>query len=99
VEDCELVADSGGPGEFRGGLGYTRTLTVREVPITGSQCTDRHEIKPYPLSNVVFEPGDRIRLTTPGGGGYGDPKKRERERVEEDVKEGYVTAKAAAQFY
>ena len=28
VEDCELVPDSGGAGQWRGGLGYRRTLLV-----------------------------------------------------------------------
>ena len=83
------------------------------MPITGSQCSDRHEVKPFALfggqeggnggtliqkagsdewltvrelygkvssskyANVRFEPGDRIRLWTPGGGGYGDPRERD----------------------
>jgi len=37
VEECALIPDSGGAGEFRGGLGYRRTLLVTQVPITGSQ--------------------------------------------------------------
>jgi N-methylhydantoinase B len=49
VENCELVPDSGGAGQWRGGLGYRRTLFVTEVPITGSQCSDRHEVKPWAL--------------------------------------------------
>ncbi|MFO1060068.1 MAG: hydantoinase B/oxoprolinase family protein [Dongiaceae bacterium] len=49
VENCELIADSGGAGQWRGGLGYRRTLLVTEVPITGSQCSDRHVVKPWAL--------------------------------------------------
>jgi 5-oxoprolinase (ATP-hydrolysing)/N-methylhydantoinase B len=49
VEVCELVPDSGGAGRWRGGLGYRRTLLVTEVPITGSQCSDRHVVKPWAL--------------------------------------------------
>jgi 5-oxoprolinase (ATP-hydrolysing)/N-methylhydantoinase B len=49
VEECALIPDSGGAGEFRGGLGYRRTLLVTQVPITGSQCSDRHEVKPWAL--------------------------------------------------
>ena len=49
VENCELVADSGGAGQWRGGLGYRRTLLMTQVPITGSQCSDRHEVKPWAL--------------------------------------------------
>ena len=50
-------------------------------------------------ANVRFEPGDRVLLVTPGGGGYGDPKDRDPARVEEDLREGYVTPEAAARDY
>jgi 5-oxoprolinase (ATP-hydrolysing)/N-methylhydantoinase B len=49
VELCELIPDSGGAGKWRGGLGYRRSLLVTEVPITGSQCSDRHVVKPWAL--------------------------------------------------
>ncbi len=49
VEDCELVQDSGGPGKYRGGLGYRRTLLATQVEINGSQCSDRHVVKPWAL--------------------------------------------------
>lgn len=135
VEDCAMDTDSGGAGEFRGGLGYTRTLRITEVPITGSQCSDRHEVKPFALfggvpggnggtliqkagsdawltvrelhgkvssskyANVRFAPGDRIRLTTPGGGGYGNPRQRDPALVKEDVAERYVSTDAAERLY
>jgi len=135
VEDCELVTDSGGAGKWRGGLGYRRTLLATEVPITGSQCSDRHEVKPWAIfggqpggnggtlikkngstewktvkelygkvssskyANITFEPGDRILLTAPGGGGYGNPAERDPAAVAEDVAEGYVSAEAAKQVY
>jgi N-methylhydantoinase B len=135
VEDCELVTDSGGAGQFRGGGGYRRTLLVTRVPITGSQCSDRHQVHPWALfggkpggcgateikkadssewktvkelygrlssskyANVQFLPGDRIRLTTPGGGGYGEPNNRDPQRVLEDVREGYVSIQAAVRDY
>ena len=35
----------------------------------------------------------------PGGGGYGDPVARDRERVRRDVEEGFVSAEAAARDY
>ena len=50
-------------------------------------------------ANVRFEPGDRVLLWTPGGGGYGDPAKRDPAMVEEDVAEGYVTHASAASLY
>ena len=43
------------------------------------------------FSNVIVSTGDRIRLRTPGGGGYGNPFEREPERVLRDVIDGYVS--------
>ncbi len=34
-----------------------------------------------------------------GGSGYGDPKKRDRALVREDVENGYVSREAAAELY
>jgi N-methylhydantoinase B len=48
----------------------------------------------YPLRS-----GDVFQLDTPGGGGYGNPFAREPERVLADVREGYITARAAAEDY
>ncbi|MDE2653387.1 MAG: hydantoinase B/oxoprolinase family protein [Gemmatimonadota bacterium] len=47
----------------------------------------------------VVPPGHRIVLATPGGGGLGDPRRRDREKVREDVLDGYVTAEAAGREY
>ena len=43
--------------------------------------------------------GDKIIVKTPGGGGWGDPRKRDREAVERDVLEGFISRKKAAQVY
>ena len=43
--------------------------------------------------------GERIRIVTPTGGGYGDPRSRPREKVLEDVKNGYVTRAQARRDY
>ena len=50
-------------------------------------------------ANVQFEPGDRIRLCTPGGGGYGDPRERDPALSEEDLREGYISPESARQNY
>ncbi len=50
-------------------------------------------------SNVALHAGDRVRLEVSGGGGYGDPKTRERAQIEEDLREGYVTPAAARSLY
>ena len=38
-------------------------------------------------------------LITGAGGGVGDPKKRDPEKVREDVRNGYLTAERAADVY
>ncbi|MEM2115242.1 MAG: hypothetical protein QXS12_07305, partial [Candidatus Caldarchaeum sp.] len=43
--------------------------------------------------------GDLVSIRTAGGGGWGDPKQRDPEKVLEDVKEGYITAEQALKIY
>ena len=43
----------------------------------------------------LIPPDDRLVVMTPGGGGIGDPVKRDRKAVEKDLAEGLVTAKGA----
>ncbi|MCB1432443.1 MAG: hydantoinase B/oxoprolinase family protein [Alphaproteobacteria bacterium] len=47
----------------------------------------------------IIETGDSLVLETPGGGGLGDPKKRDRSLVEADIAAGLVTKKAAKRDY
>ncbi len=50
------------------------------------------------FANITFAPGDRIKLTAPGGG-YDNPAERDPAAVAEDVAEGYVSSAAAKQIY
>ena len=50
-------------------------------------------------ARVHLRRGDIARLITGAGGGWGDPRKRSRERVLEDVKEGYISERAALETY
>lgn len=56
-------------------------------------------ILPSRYSDYPLADGDIFRLETPGGGGFGNPAKREPEYVARDVNEGYVTPKAAREVY
>jgi len=49
--------------------------------------------------DIVLEPGDRVRVRTPGGGGYGDPLARDRVAVAEDVRLGRYTAADARRLF
>jgi N-methylhydantoinase B len=64
--------------------------------------TDRGEATPplvSKITDVKIRPGQKVRLETPGGGGFGDPAAREPERVVRDVKLGYVSRDSARRDY
>ena len=48
---------------------------------------------------VTLEPGDTIRITSSGAGGWGHPAEREPERVLADVQRGFVSVEMAAAEY
>jgi len=48
---------------------------------------------------VTVKKGDKCRLVTAGGGGYGNPMERDPYLVLEDVLEGYVSKQAAREIY
>ncbi len=56
-------------------------------------------IQALKASHIVCPEETRIRVTTGGGGGYGDPRQRERELVEADLADGYVSETAAREEY
>ena len=51
------------------------------------------------VTDVRIRSGQRVRLETPGGGGWGDPHDREAARVARDVRLGYISAVAARRDY
>lgn len=51
------------------------------------------------IMDVRLDAGRRVRLETPGGGGWGDPGDRDPEAVARDVRLGYVSAEAARRDY
>ena len=57
---------------------------------------ERHMLK---ANAHVLEPGSVVELLTGGGGGFGDPRQRDPERVRRDVLDGYVTREAAERDY
>jgi N-methylhydantoinase B len=121
----ELIRDSGGAGEFRGGLGIRREyLNLAEARFSIRSAkhviapngfaggrdgrtgdiwinpeTDKAKRLPTRYADYPLHEGDVFRLDTPGGGGYGDPLRRDPERVLADVREGDVSVEAAAEIY
>ena len=118
----ELRPDSGGPGQYRGGLGQVIEVENREgaamlllaayertrYPARGRaggadgacgllSLGSGQAVQPKGVQEIP--PGERLIVEMPGGGGYGDPREREPERVAADVRQGLVSPAAAARDY
>jgi N-methylhydantoinase B len=115
-----LRPDSGGAGEFRGGLGaiYEIELLEKQADVflfgergrfappgvvgggAGALNTFHYEqadgehVPPMAskIIGVHIERSQRLRLETPGGGGYGRALDRNPESVARDLRLGYITA-------
>lgn len=119
-EARELIPDSGGAGEFRGGLGQELVLRAypggvaagRPLVLSGSAGRMRtpprgllgggdgalarievngHPIAPTSSPEITFGEGDVVRLALPGGGGWGEPARRDPAMIAADLEDGYVT--------
>ena len=51
------------------------------------------------ITDVRIASGERVRLETPGGGGFGPPAERAPDKVARDVRLGYVSREAARALY
>ena len=54
---------------------------------------------PMKLEPVALGPGEIVTLRIPGGGGYGDPRARDRKRLADDIAQGLVSEPAARRDY
>ena len=52
-----------------------------------------------PKGRQTVPPRDAVRLELPGGGGFGDPRRRDPERVADDVRDGFITRGDARRDY
>jgi N-methylhydantoinase B len=124
IRRFELNPDSGGAGQFRGGLNFVREYEMLE-PAELVYRSDRaieppaglRGGKPGGRSRFVLNPGTPDEKTMPsscrlqldqgtvfrvngaGGGGYGEPGKRDPAALASDIAEGYVTAEGARRDY
>ena len=93
---ASFVMDHGrtGPqGALGGSDGAVNAVTVFR---SGVAHTPPHLSKEQ---DIPLTAGDRVRVGTPGGGGYGDPRKRDRALVRRDVALGYYTAADAERLF
>lgn len=56
---------------------------------------ERHHM----CTTIPVEKGEVIRLMTGTGGGYGDPGKRPKEKILDDIKNSYITKEQAQNYY
>ena len=93
---ASFVMDHGriGPLGARGGSDGqpNRVVVIRD----GVEHIPEHLSKEQ---DIALNPGDRVQVSTPGGGGYGNPFERDPEAVREDVRLGrYSPEQAKALF-
>jgi N-methylhydantoinase B len=84
---------TGPPGAFGGHSGGVNTIAVIKG---GEAYVPPHLSKDQDISILA---GDSIRVSTPGGGGYGDPLQRDPEDVLRDVGAGYYSCDQAADLF
>jgi N-methylhydantoinase B len=125
VEEFCLRQDSGGPGKWRGGLGFDKQYVLLAPcelwanfdrigcppwGVQGGKAAKSGQVlifnagnqtpeRLYKTENCPLQTGDRVRISTGGGGGYGDPKQRPIELVERDVIRGFVSIESAREDY
>jgi N-methylhydantoinase B len=93
---ASFVMDHGRTGP-QGALGGQDGAVNRVEILKGDQTLIPEHLSK--AQDIVLAPGDRVRVRTPGGGGYGDPSRRDPAKVAEDVRLGRYSAEAAARLW
>ncbi len=116
-----LRPDSGGAGQWRGGLGHEIIVRAREgASLTLSPFFDRINfparglfggqsgapgkftidgVPQHSKATVEIPAGQTAIISLPGGGGYGDPRKRDPAAIAADLADGWITAEHAWKEY
>jgi N-methylhydantoinase B len=71
--------------------GTTNGVEIRRI----SGKTERHSV----ATGIRLNKGDVIRITTGNGGGYGNPRLRDRALLQADLRDGLVTAQEIDRIY
>ena len=124
ITEMSVIPDSGGAGEFRGGVVFRRRYEL----LQDATVVRRYERAKFPASGVAggrdgrrshfvaigrngdetaleaagryeMKEGEGFFLDKAGGGGYGDPARRDPEAIRRDIAEGYVTPAGAKRDY
>ena len=119
-EELALIPDSGGRGQFRGGLGIrrrvrmtgeTEVISMKKKSKTGgwglyggASSPVMNQMTLWPgeprertvgMFRATLQEGERFVNTSAGGAGWGDPRDRDPQAEDDDLRNGYVTRPAA----
>ncbi len=97
---ASMVMDHGRTGP-RGVLGGEDGGT-NKVAIETMQADGKRTYVPPHLSkdqDIRIKAGDRVRVSTPGGGGFGDPARRDPGAIARDLERGYYTPQQIAERF
>jgi N-methylhydantoinase B len=83
----------GPPGVLGGRDGAPNVVRIHRG---GETFTPPHLSKDQ---DIAIRAGDRVEIMTPGGGGYGDPARRDPALVARDVRRGYYTREQAESLW
>jgi N-methylhydantoinase B len=124
IHRLELLQDSSGAGQYRGGCGIRKDVEMLADDVTVTLLGDRHRNAPYGLfggqpgtrgrtvllrdgtetdlgSKEVrrLQRGDIVSFRLAGAGGYGDPAMRNAAKVQDDVRDGFVSVEMSKRVY
>jgi N-methylhydantoinase B len=126
IRKQEYWPDSGGAGQWRGGLGVHVEVVLNGDDMMIATFGTGHDAGAFGLFGGAASPQSKILLRYPdgtvidvpananiydvppgtvlnkwntGGGGYGPPQKRARDKIERDLREGYISAREACSHY
>ncbi len=125
TREYSLRPDSGGAGEYQGGLGGVREYEIIAERVEALFSSDRAihrpwgsgggaegtigrvlvirqgEAKQLPPNGAALTlyRGDRLRIETGGGGGFGDPARRAPVAVLRDLRAGRISPAFASRWY
>ncbi|HIM37533.1 MAG TPA: hydantoinase B/oxoprolinase family protein, partial [Dehalococcoidia bacterium] len=124
IERFGLYPDTGGAGEFRGGLGLIRDYRILAEEAVFQLRSDRTDFRPWGVNGgkpgsatknflnpdtdlqelpckklMTLKKGDLYRVIQAGGGGYGDPLKRDIYAILDDVQQEKLSVAHARTEY
>jgi N-methylhydantoinase B/oxoprolinase/acetone carboxylase alpha subunit len=88
-------------GLFGAGKGARGGIFVKKKGGTRFQTFSKAfgTISDSKFTRVVLKEGDEVMIQSPGGGGYGPPAERLTDAIEQDIRQGWVSAEAARDSY